>query len=157
MSKLFRQTPISFFSASGVHEKHNYIFSPKALSCLKMPYSKGTMLFWQHWQKIFPGSSPRSFSSKSENDKKFLLLRKEKFIPDCSCQVMKSNFDNTYGNSSLKKFQQLKNFSILSAQNSQNCISGHVEWSFDNNAKKFSPESIDFPPKVQKKELEKKI
>ena len=87
----------------------------------------------------------------------FLLLRMEKFIPDCSCQVMKSNFDNTYGNSSLKKLQQLKNLSILSQQNSQNCTSGQVEWSFDNNAKIFSPESIEFPPKVQKKNREKNL
>ena len=70
---------------------------------------------------------------------------------------MKSNFDNTYGNSSLKKFQQLKNFSILSVQNSQNCISGHVEWSVDNNAGKFSPESIEFPLKVEKRWSEKKL
>ena len=70
---------------------------------------------------------------------------------------MKSNFDNTYGNSSLKKIQQLKNFSILSVQNSQICISGHVEWIFDNNAKNFSPESIGFPPKNQKKEPRKKF
>ena len=107
--------------------------------------------------KNFPGSSPRSFSSKSENYKKFLLLGKEKFIPDCSCQVMKSNFDNTYGNSSLKKLQQLKNLSILSQQTSQNCTCGHVEWSFDNIAKIFSPESIEFPPKVQKNEPKKKL
>ena len=70
---------------------------------------------------------------------------------------MKSNFDNTYGNSSLNKLQQLKNLSILSQQTYQNCTSGHVEWSFDNNAKNFSPESIDFPPKVQKKEPRKKF
>ena len=70
---------------------------------------------------------------------------------------MKSNFDNTYGNSSLKKLQQLKNLSILSQQNSQNCTSGQVEWSFDNNAKIFSPESIEFPPQIQKKRTEKKL
>ena len=108
-------------------------------------------------EKNFPGSSPRRFSSMSENDKKILLLRKEKFIPDCSCQVMKSNFDKTYGNSSLKKLQQLKNLSILSQQTSQNCTCGHVEWSFDNIAKIFLAESIEFPPKVQKNEPKKNL
>ena len=107
--------------------------------------------------KNFPGSSPRSFSSKSENHKKFLLLRKEKFIPDCSCQVMKSNFDNTYGKSSLKKLQQLKNLSILSQQTSQNCTSGHVEWSFDNIAKIFRQSQLSFRPKSKKMNRKKNL
>ena len=157
MSKLFRQTPKSFLSASGVDEKHNYLFSPKALSCLKMPYSKGTMLFWQHCHKIFLEAVREVLSQSLKMTKKFLLLRKEKFIPKCSSQVMKRGFDNTSGNFSLKKLQQTKNLSILSQKNSQNCTSGHVEWSFDNNAKKFLPESIEFPPKVQKRWTEKKI
>ena len=67
------------------------------------------------------------------------------------------SFDNPSGNFLPKKLHQNKNLSILSQKTSQNCTSGHVEWSFDNNAKKFLPESIEFPPKVQKRWTEKKL
>ena len=122
-----------------------------------MLFPKRTMLFWQHWQKYFLEAVRENLTQNLKMTKEFLLLRKEKFIPKCSCQVMKRGFDNHSGNSSLKKLQQLKNLSFLSQQTSQNCTSGHVEWSFDNNAKKFSPESIEFPPKVQKNEPKKKL
>ena len=80
MPKLFRRTPKSFFSASGKHEKHNYIFSPKASSCLKMLLSKRRMLFWQHWQN-FSWKQSENFSSNLKMTKKFLLLKKKKFRP----------------------------------------------------------------------------
>ena len=67
---------------------------------------------------------------------------------------MKSSFAYTSGNFTLKKIQQIKNFSLLSQKNSQNCTSGHVKWNFENDAEKFSPESIEFPLKVQKKRSE---
>ena len=45
----------------------------------------------------------------------------------------------------------------MSQRKPQNCTSGHVAWSFDNNAEKFLPESIELPLKVQKKEPKKKF
>ena len=66
-------------------------------------------------------------------------MKKEISSQNCSCEVKKSSFEKQSGNISQKS------------------TSGPVECSFDNNAKKFSPESIDFPPKVQKRWTEKKL
>ena len=95
MPKLFRRTPKSFFSASGKHEKHNYIFSPKASSCLKMLLSKRRMLFWQHWQS-FSWKQSENCSSTLKITKKFLLLMKKKFVQKCSCEVMKISFKQPF-------------------------------------------------------------
>ena len=54
--------------------------------------------------KVFPGSSPRVFSSTFEITKKFLLLMKKKFVPKCSCEVMKSSFKQHF-----RKFSARKN------------------------------------------------
>ena len=46
----------------------------------------------------------------------------------------------------IRKFQKPFNFVT---KKPQRCTSGHVDWSFDNNAEKFSPESIEFPLQVR--------
>ena len=102
MPKLFRRTPKSFFSASGKHEKHNYIFSPKASSCLKMLLSKRRMLFWQHWQS-FSWKQSENCSSTLKITKKFLLLMKKKFVQKCSCEVMKISFKQFFRKFSAQK------------------------------------------------------
>ena len=46
--------------------------------------------------KTFPGSSPRIFSSNLKMTETFLLLMKKKFVPKCSCEVMKSSFKQPF-------------------------------------------------------------
>ena len=105
--------------------------------------------------KIFLWGVQEFLAQTLKRKKSFVVNEKNIFVPKCSCEVLKSSFDNPPGIFLLKKWQQFQNLSILSQKISQNCTSGHVDWKSENNAEKFPPESIDFPRKVQKRWTEK--
>ena len=59
--------------------------------------------FFDNTGKVFPGSSPRIFSSTLKITKKFLLLMKKKFVQKCSCEVMKISFKQFFRKFSAQK------------------------------------------------------
>ena len=77
--------------------------------------------------KVFPGSSPRIFSSNLKMTKKFLLLMKKNFVPKCSCEVMKSSLKQHFRKFTAQKITKNQKPLFFVPKNSQKCTSGHVE------------------------------